>query len=143
MAYPCRILYVDDDKDSCELLKAMLHFDGSDYEVIAVNSSMEALSILKSQTFDLYILDYSLPEISGVELCRFIRNNDLITPIMFLSARAFSFERAEGFKAGANEYLIKPNDLNKLTDTINRLINENPRADCETLNKPRVHSGIY
>jgi DNA-binding response OmpR family regulator len=143
MSSPCRILYVDDNKDSCELVKAMLHFSDLNYEMVTIESAKEALSLMENQSFDLFILDYSLPDISGIELCRYIKMNDPIKPVMFLSARAYPADRAEGLKAGADEYLVKPNDLGKLVETINQLLDKNPLANCETPNNVQIHSGIH
>jgi OmpR-family two-component system manganese-sensing response regulator len=143
MLSPCRILYVDDDKDSRELVQAMLHFSDSNYEVTTTESSKVAISLLAKQTFDLFILDYSLPDISGVELCRYIRNDNPSAPIMFLSAMAYPAHRANGLEAGADDYLIKPNDLPRLVDTINRLLDENPQANCKTPTNSQQQNSIY
>ena len=139
MSSVCHILYVDDDKDSCELVKAMLHFSNLNYEVTTMESSKEAISLMARKSFDLFIIDYSLPEITGVELCRHIRNNNPRKPIMFLTAMAYPVHRANALVAGADEYLVKPNDLERLTETIQRLLDESPIASCKTSNKAQVY----
>lgn len=143
MSSPCRILVVDDDKDSCDLIKAMLYFSDLNYEVSTAESSKKAISLMENQSFDLFILDHSLPDISGIELCDHIRKNNPVTPIMFLSARAYPADRSDGLKAGADEYLVKPNDLGRLVETINQLLDKNPLANCKTLNKAQSRSSIY
>lgn len=120
------ILYVDDDKDSCELAAAMFEFSDSDYVVVSAESAEEALLLIEVEPFDLYIFDYRLPRISGVELCRHIRNYDADTPILFSTASARRVEQTEAFAAGATEYLVKPGDLDRLTGTVRRLLNGNP-----------------
>jgi OmpR-family two-component system manganese-sensing response regulator len=134
---------VDDDKDSCDLVRAMLHYSDSNYEVTSTESSKEAVSLMKEQSFDLYILDYSLPEISGLELCHFIRKNNPSKPIMFLTAMAYPIHRASGLTAGADEYLIKPNDLGELIETINQLLNANSSSTCDTPNKLQESNSIF
>lgn len=143
MPSPCRILYVDDDKDSCELVKMMLYLSNPYYKVTIVESSKEAISLMANQSFDLFIIDYSLPEISGIELCRLIRKNYPLKPIVFLTAMAYPFHRANGLSAGADEYLVKPNDLERLVETINRLLAKNPHSNCESSNKVKIYNGIY
>jgi OmpR-family two-component system manganese-sensing response regulator len=98
---------------------------------------------MKEQSFDLYILDYSLPEISGLELCHFIRKNNPSKPIMFLTAMAYPIHRASGLTAGADEYLIKPNDLGELIETINQLLNANSSSTCDTPNKLQESNSIF
>jgi DNA-binding response OmpR family regulator len=117
-----RILCVDDDQDSCELLEYMLSFANSDYQVTTISSSKEALSLISSNSFDLYIFDCALPDASGIELCREVRQTDDRTPILFFSAMAFAEDKTAALHAGATEYLVKPNDLNKLTETVEKLL---------------------
>lgn len=119
-----RILCVDDNRDSVELLGTMLHQADDTYSVTAISHAEEALKIMERQTFDLYILDYALPEISGVELCRKVRERNKQTPIMFFTAMARADDQAEAIRAGADEYLVKPNDLAKLTETVERRLNK-------------------
>lgn len=142
MSSPCHILYVDDDKDSCELVKAMLHFSDLDYKITTAESAKEAIPLMANQSFNLFILDYSLPDISGIELCRYIRKNYPSKPIMFLSAKAYPTDRTTGLEAGANEYLVKPNDLSRLVETIKQLLDKNPLASCKTSNKTQFHHRI-
>jgi DNA-binding response OmpR family regulator len=122
---PARILYVDDNQDSCDLVSLMLYNSDNNYSVTPVSTAEEALSAMENQTFDLYILDWWLPEMPGIDLCQKIRETDNQTPIMFFTAMAQSSFHAEGIKAGANEYLVKPDDLDKLTQTVKRLLNRN------------------
>ncbi len=124
MRSPSRILYVDDDKDSCELARIMLSYSGIDCTVISAESSEEALFLIEKESFDLYIFDYVMPEISGVELCRRVRQFDSNTPVLFFSGMARPIDIKEGIEAGANEYLIKPNDLEKLSVTVKRLLDK-------------------
>lgn len=118
MSSPGRILYIDDNKDSRELVRMLFDYSDLNYEITSVESAENAISLMESQVFDLYIIDYALPVMSGTELCRYIRGNDSKTPILFFSAMARPADCAEGIAAGANEYLVKPNDLDRLTKTV-------------------------
>jgi len=118
-----RILYVDDDPDSCLLMGLLLQQFNEDYGVIAVGTIKKALDLINDLGFDLYILDYRMPEMSGVEFCRLIRQTDPETPIMIYSAMSRDADRLEAVNAGANAYLIKPNDLDIFNETVERLLN--------------------
>lgn len=139
---PTRILCVDDHQDSCDLVSLLLYQSDNTHAVTAISTAEEALSLMAQQTFDLYILDCWLPKMSGLELCRKIREMDKQTPIMFFTAMARPADYAEGIKAGANEYLVKPNDLESLPETVKRLLNRsklyvkqkpNPRRRCSNI----------
>jgi DNA-binding response OmpR family regulator len=112
------ILCVDDHEDTCSMLKILL----SDYKVTSVGTCAEALKRAKTRLINLYLLDNWLPDGTGVELCKQIREVDPNTPILFYSAAAYDSDRDEAFKAGALGYLIKPNDITRLADVIKQLI---------------------
>lgn len=118
-----RILYVDDDKDSRELIEFVIKNFSRNYDITAVGTSAEALALLDSQQFDLYILDYRLADMNGVELCNYIRQNDFTTPIMFCSAMTTKSAKDKATKAGANDYLVKPIDIDNFIETVEKLLN--------------------
>ena len=76
-----RILCVDDQADMCSLITMIL----TDYEVVSAHSKAEALRIATGGLFDLYLLDYYLPDGTGLELCLLIRDFDASTPILFVT----------------------------------------------------------
>jgi DNA-binding response OmpR family regulator len=117
-----RILCVDDDKDTCEMLSLMLKMADYSCAVKSAASAQEALNYLESESFDLYLLDYRLPDMTGIDLCSRIRQTDKQTPIMFFSAMARDIDRKTAIIAGANEYLVKPNDLERFTETVGQLL---------------------
>jgi OmpR-family two-component system manganese-sensing response regulator len=117
-----RILIIDDDHDSSQLIEFMLRHSDPGYEISSVQTAEEGLRLAASQYFDLFLLDYRLPGMSGAEVCRAIRLTDAETPILFFTGAAYERERNEAMKAGANAYLVKPDDLKKLTETVRRLI---------------------
>ena len=112
------ILFVDDDQDSCEMMSVLLMLGNSDFEVISAHTAEEALALIKAQSFDLFILDYLLPDMTGLDLCDRIRQIDKQTPIMFYSAMTHIIDKETAKAAGANEFLVKPNDLDRLSETV-------------------------
>ncbi len=82
----------------------------------------EAMEMIAAGRFDLYLLDNWLPGGGGVQLCRWIRESDPSTPIVFYSGAALESEREEALAAGAQAYLVKPADVAALVETVGRLL---------------------
>lgn len=116
----CRILIVDDNKDSCEIMSLILKHSNDSYNVTLAYTAGEALELIENNTFDLYILDNRLPDSSGVELCGRIRENDRETPIIFYSGLSGEVFRETAKRVGADEYLVKPDDLDIFAETVQR-----------------------
>jgi two-component system alkaline phosphatase synthesis response regulator PhoP len=119
---PTRILIIDDDRDSGELMQLMLQFSDASYEITCVLTPDEGLRLASAHRFDLYLLDCRFIGTDGVEVCRTLRQTDKETPIMFFTGEAQESVRQEALHAGADAYLIKPDDLNNLTETVKRLL---------------------
>lgn len=117
-----RILYVDDDPDGCELMKVWLRSDNIPYDVTAVTTAEDANFLIAQFHFDLYVMDYCLPDMSGPQLCRMIRNADKTTPVLIFSALARPIDREMAINAGASSYLVKPDDFELLRPTIRQLL---------------------
>ena len=115
-----RILYTEDDPDSRELIRYV--FTRGGYEVICAESSRDALRLAQQEQFDLFLLDNWLPDLTGLELTRCIREFDQITPILFYSGAAFETDKQNALNAGAQCYLTKPEDFQRLIDEAQRLI---------------------
>ena len=90
-------------------------------EAKAVGTAAQALSLIQSERFDLYLLDSRLPDLDGFELCRRMRALDLHTPILFFSGAAYEADKKKGIDAGADAYVVKP-DLDGLVGIINRFV---------------------
>jgi two-component system response regulator VanR len=116
----CRILIVDDNKDSCEIMNLILKHSNDSYDVTMAYTAREALDLIERSDFDLFILDSRLPDSSGVELCRRIRENDQKTPIIFYSGLSGEVFRETAKQVGADEYLVKPDDLDIFAETVQR-----------------------
>lgn len=110
-----RVLFVDDDEDACEILSLLMRSYGID--ATCVESAVEAWPLIRSQGFDLYVLDGWLPGIDGFEFCRQLREFDSDTPILFYTGAAYDADRQKGMAAGANAYVTKP-DVDCLIKTI-------------------------
>ena len=121
-----RILCVDDNEDTCELLTTLL--GAADLEAVSVPGADEALRLMESERFDLYVLDGELPGVSGLTLCQQIRAVDAHTPIVIFSGHGLDSHREAGMLAGANAYLVKP-DVTELVPTVKRLLEEPLTAD--------------
>ncbi len=104
-----RILAVDDDIHNLELIKSILDTNNS-YHLITENNSGNVLSLVQSTPFDLIILDITMPDISGLELCKDIKQLPEYKniPILFLTAQNNSSDMVSGFESGAVDYIIKP-----------------------------------
>jgi DNA-binding response OmpR family regulator len=113
-----RILLVEDYEDSRDLATHIL----TDYTITCARNFNEGLRIARQGGFDLYLLDNWLPDKSGVELCRAIREFDPHTPILFYSAAAYQRDIEEAIRAGAQDYLAKPIHPDELKQAVVRLI---------------------
>ncbi len=106
------ILVIEDDPDIGNLIRKTLN---SAHYITTVSSTGEAgLTIFKENRPDMLLLDLSLPDIDGIEICRTIRKNDEITPIFILSARNDEIDKIMGLELGADDYITKPFSLREL-----------------------------
>jgi len=103
-----RVLVVDDDPDIRELVSVML--EAVDLVVSSASSAEDALARISTEPFELLVLDWNLPRMSGLDLCRQIRRDPALSelPVLFLTANAGSQDMVEAFASGADDYLVKP-----------------------------------
>lgn len=120
-----RVLCVDDDEDSREVVSALLKVALIDTKT--VGTAAQALSMIKAERFDLYLIDAWLPDLDGFELCRLMRDSHPQTPILFFSGAAYPADRKRGIEAGANGYVTKP-DLDGLLGSITLFVSHPERA---------------
>ncbi len=100
-----RILVVDDDKKTVDLIRLYLEREG--YQVLVAYDGKQALDLARRMTPDLIVLDLMLPEIDGLDVCRMIRAKSSI-PIIMLTARTTEDDKLRGLNLGADDYIIKP-----------------------------------
>lgn len=123
-----RLLLVEDDELLGDAVKAGLTQFG--YVVDWLKDGEAARAALKSESFELIILDLGLPKLSGLSLLQNIRHDGNSTPVIILTARESIEDRVKGLDSGADDYLIKPFDLNELSARIRALVRRSQgRAD--------------
>ena len=125
-----RVLYIEDHEDTRELVTLVL--EQRSYEVVTGATIETGVALAGSQQFDLYLLDSWLPDGSGLDLCRQIREFDKATPILFYSAAAYEIDRAEAIESGAQAYLVKPSQPSELAHLVTSLIDSNRRVRAAT-----------
>ncbi|MGB3560812.1 MAG: response regulator [Geitlerinemataceae cyanobacterium] len=113
------ILAVDDSPVMQATIERAL---GSKYRVLVQDNALDALSLIYHEPIAVLLLDVSMPEIDGLELCRTVRNLPQFQelPIIMLTARDKAFDKVKGRMAGATEYLTKPFDAQQLRQIVDR-----------------------
>ncbi len=105
-----KILMVDDEPGIVAIVQAYFQMQG--YEVVTAYSGMEAMKQLRRMP-DLVLLDINMPDLDGLTVCEKIREH-ITCPILFLTARIETADKIKGFAAGADDYIVKPFDLDEL-----------------------------
>lgn len=124
-----KILIVDDDNDISELISLILKKESIDSDII--NNPLEVLDRVKSQKYDLILLDIMMPELSGTALCFKIR--DIVEcPIVFLSAKNELIDKMLGYEIGGDDYITKPFDNTELVLKIKSYLRLNKRVSQNT-----------
>ena len=136
-----RILVIDDDEELCELLSDYLTPEG--FDIKAVQTPEEGLSLALSQDHDLVVLDVMLPGMSGFDTLRHIRAKSQI-PVIMLTARGDDVDRIVGLEMGADDYLPKPFNPRELVARIRAVQRRfETRSDAENIprHKPSLEIG--
>ncbi|MEG4352298.1 two-component system response regulator RppA [Microcoleus sp. LAD1_D5] len=126
-----RILLVEDDVDQLEPLQAALSEAG--HIVDGVEDGATAQWILSKRDYDLLILDWLLPEVSGLSLCQQYRRLGKTAPVLMLTAKDAIVDKISGLDAGADDYLIKPADVFELLARVRALGRRSPLWKGDTL----------
>ena len=136
---PAKIIVVEDELPLAELLRYNLRADG--YDVVHAADGEEAELLISEQSFDLAILDWMIPKVSGIELCRRLRNRGETQnlPIILLTARGEETDRVRGLTTGADDYVTKPFSVQELMARIKALLR---RTAPERLSDILVSGGI-
>ncbi len=114
------ILIVEDDKKIANYSKE--GFEEEDFVVDLAYNGEDGLDLIKSNTYDAIILDWMLPGIDGIEVCKKIREQGLTTPIIMLTAKVFIEDRVLGLNSGADDYIPKPFYFEELLARVNALM---------------------
>jgi phosphate regulon transcriptional regulator PhoB len=117
-----KILVVDDEKDIVELIAFNLQKEG--FVIVKAYDGKSALLLTKTQKPDLVILDLMLPEISGLDVCKAIRNNSGTSslPIIMLTAKADELDKILGLEMGADDYITKPFSVKELIARVRAIL---------------------
>lgn len=105
-----KILIVDDEKGIVDMLKN--YFEMASYQVYTANNGTEALQKITCQP-DIILLDINMPEMDGLTVCEKIREH-IRCPVLFLTARIETADKIKGFNVGADDYIVKPFDIDEL-----------------------------
>ena len=141
-----RILLVEDEDLIRDMVTIALEEEG--YEVKTSNNGRNALNLLQAKGAierefvpDLIILDLMLPEINGLDICRLLRYQGNIIPILIVSAKGSETDRVLGLEVGADDYLTKPFSMRELTARCRALLRRQ-RYSCQTQNSVQKYKDI-
>ena len=115
-----RLLLVEDDRAVGQGIRVALGNEG--YTLDWLQDGISALHALRSERFDLMLLDLGLPRLDGIDLLRLIRAEQQSLPVLILTARDGTPERITGLDAGADDYLVKPFDVDELKARVRALL---------------------
>lgn len=132
-----RILIVEDDDRILQPLAEALR--DRHYTVDLASDGRSGLELAQSFPYDLLILDWMLPQLSGVDLCRQLRDRGLAVPILLLTGRDTSRDKVDGLDAGADDYVVKPFDLSEFLARVRALLRRGASAATPVLSWGALH----
>ncbi len=112
-----------DDTETCRLYDLLFSGSAQRYKVISAENLEEIVDFVKNDSIDLYILGTYAGEVTGIELCRIIREKDSKTPIVFYSRMSREIDRSLALAAGANAYLVKGTEIDILIEAVDKFLN--------------------
>ncbi len=132
-----KILIAEDDKDVASMIQRKLSFENHVCDI--VHTGADALLMFKAASYDLLILDWELPDISGPEVCSEIRGAELSTRILFLTGRSSLADKEVGFSLGADDYLTKPFHIKELSLRVQALLRRPYQLSASTYRCGPLH----
>lgn len=131
MTTNAHILLVEDEIKLAHFIE--LELDSEGYQITVSHDGLSGLTLARELMPDLFILDWMLPGITGVELCRRLRSTGIRSPIILLTARSEIGDRVTGLDAGADDYVIKPFSIEELLARVRSHLRRNQEPDLEIL----------
>ena len=125
------ILIVEDEQNLARFIE--LELTHENYTVDIENDGKAGLDKALSKPYDLYILDLMLPNINGLEICRQIRQKTT-TPIIIITAKSETYDKVAGLDYGADDYIVKPFDIEELLAIISAVLRRQPDKDVLDIN---------
>lgn len=126
-----KVLMAEDDPSVRKAVQRILELEK--YAVTAVNDGQQALDALDQQKFDLVVLDVMMPFADGLTVCKEARHRGVSTPILLLTARHEVGDRVAGLDAGADDYLVKPFEVDELLARCRALLRRSKNSESSTL----------
>lgn len=126
-----RILMVEDEEKLAQFVQMELTYEG--YEVSVAHDGLSGLMAARDQAPDLIILDWMMPGLTGVEVCRRLRQTGSQVPVILLTAKDEISDRVTGLDAGADDYVVKPFSLEELLARVRAHLRRNEPQDAEML----------
>ena len=123
---PYKILVVDDDKKTVDLIR--LSLEKEEFEALSAYEGIEALNLARYASPDLIILDWMLPNVSGIDLCRMVRAESRV-PMIMLTAKATEEDKLRGLNLGVDDYLTKPFSLRELVARVRVVLRRTHQAE--------------
>jgi DNA-binding response OmpR family regulator len=139
LAADLKVLLVEDDTKVARFLSRVLAEEG--YVVDVCKSGADALSQAETGVYDLVVLDWMIPDVDGLSVCRELRRSGSTVPILMLTARGETRERVLGLEAGADDYLVKPFETDELVARVRALIRRTTgfgKLRCGSLELDRI-----
>jgi DNA-binding response OmpR family regulator len=125
------ILMVEDEVKLAQFVQLELTYEG--YDVRVANDGLSGLMAARDQTPDLIILDWMMPGLSGLEVCRRLRQTGCQTPVILLTAKDEVSDRVEGLDAGADDYVVKPFSIEELLARVRAHLRRHDPQEAEML----------
>ncbi|WP_418263581.1 response regulator transcription factor [Flavobacterium faecale] len=130
------ILIIEDDPSIVELVS--IHLKDINCELTKAYNGFDGLELVKSNHYDVIILDIMLPDINGIEICKRIRADKNTTPIMMLTARSEEIDKIIGLETGADDYLTKPFSIREFIARVKALMRRNEMSIQEPIEAPKI-----
>ncbi len=127
-----RVLLIEDEQKTGYSVQSYLKNECR-FEVIWLKNGLEGLEMAKKESFDIILSDIILPGIDGIKICSELRNLDIKTPILILSALYQAEDKVQGLNAGADDYLAKPFDFGELYARINALVRRSQKPQVSNI----------